>query len=269
MNMNNILNIDEDQLIELISRLIKTSDKLKGAIFSIVSEIVATKEDIKELTREMDKRFAEMREEINKRFEEIREENNKRFEEINKRFEEINKRFEEINKRFEEMREEINRRFEEMREENNKRFDALQLQINNNYRELKSAIDNLGSRSGVGLEKMVLRLLQEQDRLKEIEFSRIEKVNLIDTEGKIFAPGYSTDIDILMQNGRTILIEIKYKLERNDIGHFLNSSKLYEKIYKKADELWILCLEVAEPTLKFAEKFGIKVIYGNLRKKKK
>jgi len=34
--MNNILNVDEDQLIELTSRLIKTSDKLKEAILESV-----------------------------------------------------------------------------------------------------------------------------------------------------------------------------------------------------------------------------------------
>ena len=49
--------------MEKLPTLIKENNLIKGAIISALSGVVATKEDIKELIREMDKRFEEMREE--------------------------------------------------------------------------------------------------------------------------------------------------------------------------------------------------------------
>jgi len=49
--------------LEKLPTLIKENNLIKGAIISALSGVVATKEDIKELIREMDKRFEEMREE--------------------------------------------------------------------------------------------------------------------------------------------------------------------------------------------------------------
>ena len=68
----------------------------------------ATKDDIKMLIHQMDKRF----EQVDKRFEQV----DKRLEmiqkQMDKRFEQVDKRFEENNRRFELMQQEINNRFD-------------------------------------------------------------------------------------------------------------------------------------------------------------
>ena len=64
----------------------------------------ATKEDIKLVLEQMDKRFTAMQHNIDKRFEQV----DKRFEQVDKRFEQVDKRFEQVDKRFEQ----IERRFD-------------------------------------------------------------------------------------------------------------------------------------------------------------
>ena len=66
----------------------------------------ATKDDIKMLIQQMDKRFEDV---------------DKRFEDVNRRFEDVNRRFEDMNKRFEMMQHQMDKRFEDM----NKRFELL------------------------------------------------------------------------------------------------------------------------------------------------
>jgi hypothetical protein len=48
----NGINIDE--LLEILPKLIRENDRVKGAIISALSGVVATHEDIVQLTKEMD-----------------------------------------------------------------------------------------------------------------------------------------------------------------------------------------------------------------------
>ncbi len=203
--------MEKEEFLKLLPKLIRENDDVKGAIITALSGVVATKDDIRQVIEEFDKRF------------------------------------------------------EAMQAQMDKRFEALQIQINSNYTELRYAIDNLGSRTGKGLEEMVLKLLIEQQKLKDIEISNIERKIIIDEDGDIFPKGYSTDIDILMENGKTILMEIKFKIDNRDIYHFVQVSKLYEKLYQKPDELWVLTLEISPKTLNVSKEFPVKVIYGKIK----
>ncbi len=85
--------IDIDELLKILPKLIRENDTIKGAILSALSGIVATHEDIQELITQMDKRF----EAQDRHFEAI----DKRFEAQDRRFEAIDKRFEAIDRHFE------------------------------------------------------------------------------------------------------------------------------------------------------------------------
>ncbi|MHA1148801.1 MAG: hypothetical protein ACTSR8_11235 [Promethearchaeota archaeon] len=196
--------MEKEEFLKLLPKLILEDDQVKGAIITALSGVVSTKEDIRLVIQEFDKRFEAM----------------------------------------------------------DKRFEALQIQINTNYNELRSAIDTMGSRSGRSSEKMIIRLLRENNKLKEIDISNIEQKEIIDEEGIIFPKGYRTDIDVLVENGKTILIEIKFRVDNRDLYHFVQVAKLYEKLYKKPDELWVLTFEISPKTLATSTKFPVKVIYG-------
>ncbi len=59
--------LDVERLLEILPRLIRENDTVKGAILTALSGVVATREDIKDLIKEMDKRF----EQVDKRFEQV------------------------------------------------------------------------------------------------------------------------------------------------------------------------------------------------------
>jgi len=219
--------MEKEEFLKLLPRLIREDDEIKGAIISALSGIVTTKEDIKELIIEMDKRFETM----------------------DKRFETMDKRFEAMDKRFETM---------------DKRFETLQIHIDIGFSKLQGSIDNLGGRTGKSHEKMVIKLLQYYNKLKDVDITKIKQLEMFDEDGKIFPKGYRSDIDVIMENGKTILIEIKFKADNRDLYHFSQVSKLYEKLYKKPDELWILTFEISPKTFEVSKMYPFKMIYGEI-----
>ena len=73
--------INIDELLEILPKLIREDDRVKGAIISALSGVVATHDDIVALTKSMDKRFESM----DKRFESIQQTMDKRFESVEKK----------------------------------------------------------------------------------------------------------------------------------------------------------------------------------------
>ena len=198
--------LDEDQLIEILSRLFKTSDKIKGAILTILSGVVATKEDLHEVKKELK-------------------------DEMDKRFDDVDNRLNQMDNRLNQM---------------DKKIEDFKLEVKESLAEIKSSINNLGDRAGKGTQKMILELLKQSHKIQSDLITKISNKTIVDSEGEIFIKGYSTDIDILMENGKTILIEIKFKGDLRDLIHFFKVSKLYESKYKKPDELWFVCAEISK-----------------------
>lgn len=153
-------------------------------------------------------------------------------------------------KRFETLIEQMNREFDEARKE--------RLQID-------AKLETLGGRSGVNLENTILYLLQDKLIQENIQESEIKKKYLIDREGKIFWKNYNSDIDVLIKDGKTILIEIKYHADNRDGYHLLKNAELFKHQFNQEyDGLMIICLEVAQFNLNQIEQQGIKVIAGKV-----
>ena len=53
--------IAKNELMKLLPKLVKEDDKIKGAIISALSSVVATKNDIERLLEHSDRRFEEAR----------------------------------------------------------------------------------------------------------------------------------------------------------------------------------------------------------------
>lgn len=220
--------IDIDELLAILPQLIRENDTVKGAILTALSGVVATHEDVKELIREMDKRFeaADAKNEV-------------RFNKIETRLDGVDKRFDGVDKRL-----------------NN---------IDTSLLKVKASVDNLGERSGKALEETILKLMQEQLLNERIEYTEITRESLTDEKGEIFFPGYTTDVDIVAQNGTISLFEIKYKADQRDIFHFYKNAQLYERqTRKKPTHLYIVCLEISEKTLIAVKNWPVKVIAGKI-----
>lgn len=148
------------------------------------------------------------------------------------------------------------RRFEEA---TNERKD-LRLKIS----EVSVAIGSLGDRSGKVLEDTIIEILNDELIKENIPASRIQKELMVDKEGIVFPKDFSTDIDVLIEDHKTILIEVKYRIDNYDIFTFLKLAELYERTRKAFDQLLILTLEIKRLHLNYANKQGIKVISGKV-----
>ncbi|MHA1277171.1 MAG: DUF3782 domain-containing protein [Candidatus Helarchaeota archaeon] len=206
-----------------------------------VSEL-KTKEPV---TRE---EFLKAMELMDKRFQELIDIMNQRFEEVNQRFEEVNQRFEKSDTRFQELVETMNRRFEKVLE---------------GQMLLRVAIGSLGRRSGIRLEKTILKLLQRVLEQRDIDINKVQWIELFDEAGEVFTRNYRTDIDVLIRDGLHFLMEIKYQADNRDIYHFLKVAELYTLKYQRPNKLLLLTLEIDPKTQEYAESQKIEVITGD------
>jgi hypothetical protein len=275
--------INIDELLKILPKLIRENDTVKGAIISALSGVVATHEDIVELTRTIDKKFESM----DKRFEAIQQQMDKRFESMDKRFESMDKRFESMDKRFEAIQQQMERRtklvdkrFESM----DKRFEAIQQQMDNRFQDvitqmnrgfeearkdrekLEVTILSISSRSGKKLEDLILNLLSDKLIQENIDRSNISREKLVDLNGNIFLQDYRTDIDVVVQDGKTLLMEVKSTADNRDIFHLLKKGELFKQQFdKEYDGLILACLEINRTNFELAIKHGINVIAGEVK----
>ena len=179
--------------------------------------------------------------EVEKKFKEIRAKEPITREDFLEAINSMNKRFEAVDRRFEEMFEAMNRGF----------------MIN------KVAIDSLGQKSGIRLEKTILKLMQKILEKRDIDINKIEWIELFDEKGEVFSKNYRTDVDILIKNGLHFLMEVKYKADNRDIYHFIKVAELYSKKYRRPNKLILLTLDIDPKNLEYAENENIEVIIGD------
>ncbi len=215
--------MEKEEFLRLLPKLIREDDEVKGAIITALSGVVSTKDDIKEVIKEFDKRFEAMQKEMDKRF-----------------------------------------------DETTKRFDLLDDRsdtLENKVDAIDVAIGTLGNRSGKSLEKSILNVLKNKLIQENIQTSEIKKVYLTDSEGLVFSKNSTTDVDVVIEDGKTILIEIKYRPDQDGIEQFLNAAKLYKLIKKPYDQLMIISLEIKRKHYDYAIQKGIKGITGKILEK--
>jgi len=200
----------------------------------------------------------------------------KRFEAMDKRFEAMDKRFEamqqQMDKRFEAMQQQMDKRFEAMQQQMDKRFEAMQQQMDKRFdgvdKDLKTirvSIDSLGERSGRALEETILELLRDQLLENHVEYTSIEREELVDTEGKVFFSGFRTDVDVVAKGSDVTLFEVKYHADQRDVAHFLKVAELYAAVHGiKPRKLYVVSLEIASKTLKAIATLPVDVIAGKV-----
>ncbi|HME56459.1 MAG TPA: hypothetical protein VKM55_29940 [Candidatus Lokiarchaeia archaeon] len=60
--------IDIDELVKILPKLVRENDTVKGAILTALTGVVATRDDIRDLIREMDERFNAVQQQMDERF---------------------------------------------------------------------------------------------------------------------------------------------------------------------------------------------------------
>ena len=166
--------INIDELLEILPKLIREDDRVKGAIISALSGVVATHDDIVALTKSMDKRFESM---------------DKRFESMDKRFESMDKRFESIQQTMD------------------KRFESVEKKMDKNYLDLRSILTSIQSAIGKPFEQfgrnIIVKLLKsegytgvilESKKLQDPESYVSESISEVEIDGFSLDPPIIAEI---------------------------------------------------------------------------
>jgi hypothetical protein len=221
--------MEKEEFLRILPKLIREDDEVKGAIITALSGIVATKEDIKTVIEESNRRFETMQTQMDRRFETMQTQMDRRFEELIKL---------------------MNKGFEDARKDRE---------------NLKVFIATVSSRGGEYLEDAILNLLNDQLIKESINKSKITREPLIDKDGKIYYKDYSTNIDVLIQDSKLILIEVKFHADNRDIADLLRKGQLFKAQFRKNyNELVIVCSEISKTNFEQAIKHGVRIIAGKI-----
>ncbi|MHA1584437.1 MAG: hypothetical protein ACTSWL_04225 [Promethearchaeota archaeon] len=221
------LNIN--QFIAILPKLIRENDAVKGAILSALSGVVATREDIKDLIQEMDKRF----EVVDKRFEAMQKQMDKRFEamqkQMDKRFDAVDKRFEVVDKRFEAMQKQMDKRFDAV----DKRFDAVDKRFDiqdKNFDQINGKLDSLLQAFGKPFEQFARNVIE---RILEGEGKtgvHLEGITFTDSNFKVSKFTTVVEIDGFSRDP-PVIVEITTILkEKEKIMKFLRKKSFIEEV---------------------------------------
>ncbi|TFG19449.1 MAG: hypothetical protein EU533_06800 [Promethearchaeota archaeon] len=198
--------LDLDELIRILPKLVRENDTIKGAIISALSGVVATHEDIVELNKQMDKRFEAMQEQMDKRFEAMQEQMDKRFEAMDKRFEAMDKRFEAMDRRFE----------------------AMNQKMDTQFTSLKTTLEEIRQTIGKPFEQfarnVIIRLLKSEGYLNV----KLKRKKFIDSE-KIVSDTTDVEIDGFSQDP-AVIVEITSILhDEEKVDRFLKKKRFVEE----------------------------------------
>ena len=150
-------------------------------------------------------------------------------------------------------------RFEEMREESNRRFEEMHEAVVAMQAEIGDVSSRYGKRAEDAARKLLARVLEAEG----VRTAQIKHIQLRDDDGRVFPPGYTTDIDIYYEGKETWVIEYKARARHEDIVHlYFVGQLLREEYHRIPDRLLLVVLRISDEDAALAEKMGIEVLKG-------
>jgi len=233
--------MEVEELKTKILRMLREDEEFRYAVAGILG--------LEEIIRRLEKH--------DEKFNEILERLDRHEEELKKLREDMNRLREDMNKLREDMILGF-KRHDEILERHEREIIKLREDMNKGFKLLSRHIDALGARWGIMSEEAFregLRGLLE----RELGF-KIEKWTIYDQSGKVYGYPSVIDIDIILKDEKTILVEVSSHIKKSDIIIFKKKAELYEeKTGRKPDKLLIVTPYIDEEALKASEKMEIEV----------
>jgi len=231
---------------QVISEL-QTDAALREQFVRALGDGIATKLDLMEQGRILERHTAVLEELV-----EAVKEQGKRIEEQGKCIEEQGKRIEEQGKRIEEQGKRI--------EEQAKHVEAQGKRIEEQGKRVEEAfrrVEALGARWGLHSEEAFREGMRS---VLEQRFSaRVHHWEGFDPEGIVFGHPASIELDLVVSNGGTVVIEVKSHVSSADLAAFERKAKLYEQQTGQHAARLLVSPSVEPRALKMAQDLGIDV----------
>ncbi|MFP3305771.1 MAG: DUF3782 domain-containing protein [Thermocladium sp.] len=185
---------------------------------------LATKDDIKEIKETM-----ATKEDLQKEIKEIKETMATK-EDLQKEIKEIKETMatkEDLQKEIKEIKETMATKEDLKSLATKDELERLREEIWRELKVLRIMLDSLGARWGIINEEAV------RNGIKELLASagyKVDKWIYYDADGYVYGYASEIDVDIVIKNGLTIMVEITAALKRGDIPFIKRKAELYEKV---------------------------------------
>jgi len=240
------------ELREPVVRLVESVENRLRSEFSV------TRLDFERLEHAVTE-LAQAQKRTEKRVEELPQAQ-KRTEERLNRLETVVEELAKAQKRTEERVEELakaQKRTEERIEELVKAQQSMERQLGRFERTFESKIGALGARWGLSAEAAFRSTMR--GILEDMGF-QVRRYLKFDKEGKVFDHPDQVELDVVIQDGMLILIEIKSSISRADITIFQRKIRFYEEQEgRTADRRLIISPFVEPPAMERATNLGMEV----------
>ncbi|OAD22662.1 hypothetical protein THIOM_001523 [Candidatus Thiomargarita nelsonii] len=233
---------EEPEVITAIEGIIARQFPRRDEFASLLKEIKLQREEtsrqIKLQREETSRQIKLQREETSRQLEQTNRRIDLLGEEMNRRLEQMEQRIEQVEQRVDLLREEMNQRFDQV----DQRFD----QVHQDHLELKRRViklesgqkqilekmtgfdawlkvitGNLGTEKGQTLEDLFAIALRYGLKNPNIKPESIRlRQELMDVEGLVFRKNYGTEIDLIAENGKLTVFEVKATANIDDVDLF-------------------------------------------------
>ena len=223
-----------ERLKSRILKLLREDEEFRYAVAGLIG--------LDEILKRLDRHESHIIE-ILKRLDRHEQEIARLREDMNRLREDMIRGFERHDKEIAKLREDMNR----LREDMNKGFEAVNRQIS-----------ALGARWGLMSEEAFREGLRG---ILEKEFGvKVEKWRTYDEEGLVYGYSSEIEVDLVVKDGKTLLIEISSHVRPSDVTSFVKKAELYErKTGKRPDRLIMVTPYVEEKAIEAAMRRGVEV----------
>jgi hypothetical protein len=245
-----------DNLQQLIRRelpgLLRQDPECRGYVREISQQACADKAETEDRFTAMLNELRRDREESSRKFDECMARMDREHAEQTRKWEEQNRKWDEHNRRFDAFQAEQNRKWDEQ----NRKWDENQKEIRALTQKLERSISALGARWGIQSEASFRNALA--GILEENLAVHVFNYTDFDDSGEVFGRPEQIELDIIIQNGKLLICELKSSIDRGGMYLFERKARFYEKKHqRKADKLIVISPMISPKAEKVAKQLGI------------
>ncbi len=242
--------MQQAEIVELIRRelprIIQSEPALQAMVLELAQNTFAPKQQTEDRIERLYAQLVQMREDSERKWEEAKAEDKRKWDEQNRKWEEQNRKWEEQNRKWDENQQELKRLHEEI------------MAIAQRH---ERSIGALGARWGLQTEQAFRNALAA---ILEKSFGvEVMNINEYDESGTVFGRPEQVELDVIIQNGLLIIVEIKSSIDKAGMYIFERKVRFYEQRHQREAQRMMVISPMVDPkALPVAEKLGIEV-YGD------
>ena len=194
---------------------------------------------------------------LEKRYQKLEE----RFARVEERLAKLEERFAELEERFarlEERYQRLEERFAKL-EERFAKLEERQARLEEEMGEFRRLIFVIAHRFGVISEsafREAMRYVVEDS----LGAGEVERVVLEDREGMVYGHPSIVEVDVVIKDDKHIIVEIKSRVSRGDVGEVYRMGKLYERAKGVRPELVIVGGFIDRDAARLAKRLGVRIV---------